>query len=253
MLYLIGLGLKPDHITIEALAILKKCEKVYVEAYTSQYSEGTLDNLEDLIGKATTSLDRQQIEEGFSQVLDEAKTKEIALGIFGNPMNATTHLQIILDAKKEHVNVKIIPGLSVFELVSFTGLERYKFGKTTSIVFHEDNFEPESFYDAIVENKKLGLHTLCLLDIKKDEEKLMSISHAVTLLERIELQREQNVLNDSIFIGLSGLSSNNEQIKAGSMEQLKKINFSVYPQSLIVCGKLNEKEVEGLKELSDLI
>ena len=251
MLYLIGLGLKPEHITKEALEILKKCEKVYVETYTSQYSEGSLDDLEDLIEKATTSLNRQQIEED-SQILEEAKTKEVALGIFGNPMNATTHLQIILDAKKENVDVKIIPGLSVFELVSFTGLERYKFGKTTSIVFHQDNFEPESFYDVIIENKKLGLHTLCLLDIKKDEEKLMNISHAVALLERIEVKREQNILNDSIFIGLSGLSSNNEQIKAGSMEQLKKINFSVYPQSLIVCGKLNEKEVEGLKELSDL-
>jgi len=252
MLYLIGLGLKPNQITQEALELFKKSEKVYVEAYTSQYAEGSLNDLEKLIGKATTSLGRKEIEEEFKQVLEEAKTKEIALGIFGNPMNATTHLQIILDAKKEKVEVKIIPGLSIFELVSFTGLERYKFGKTTSIVFYEDNFEPESFYDTIVENKKLGLHTLCLLDIKKDEEKLMNISHAVTLLERIEVQREQNTLNDSIFVGLSGLGSNNEEIKAGSMEQLKKIKFSIYPQSLIVCGKLNEKEVEGLKELSDL-
>lgn len=252
MLYLIGIGLKPKHLSMEALEKLVDCEKVYLETYTSQYSEGSKKDFEDLISKAVTELSRKQVEEEFGSVLGEAKSKKIGLAVYGNPMNATTHLQIILDAKKEGIKTEIIPGVSVFELVAFTGLERYKFGRTTSIVFHEDSYEPESFYDVIVENKKLGLHTLCLLDIKKDDDKLMSVKHAITLLEMIEEKREQNVLGEAVFVGLAGLGSDKQQVKSGSMEQLKTINFSVYPQSIIVCGKLNEKEAEGLKELSGL-
>ncbi|MFH1391897.1 MAG: diphthine synthase [Candidatus Diapherotrites archaeon] len=252
MLYLIGIGLKPKHITSEALECLKECEKTYLEVYTSQYSEGSKEELEDLIGKALTELSRKEVEEEFQQVLEEAKNKNIALCVYGNPMNATTHLQIILDAQKLGVKTKLIPGLSIFEFVGFTGLERYKFGKTTSIVFQEPEYEPESFYDVIIENKEKGLHTLCLLDIKKDQDKMMSITHALSLLESIEVKREKNVLGESIFVGLAGVSGEKQQIKAGSIQELKKFNFSQYPQSVIVCGKLNEKEIEGLKALSDL-
>ncbi len=252
MLHIVGIGLKPRHISLEALETLKECEKIYLESYTSEYSSGSRDNLEDLLGKAVTGLDRKQVEEEFGAVLEEAKTKKIGLAVFGNPMNATTHIQILLDAKELGVKTQVIPGMSVFEFVAFTGLDRYKFGRTTSIVFHDEDYEPESFYDAILENKKHGLHTLCLLDIKKEQDKMMNVHHAISLLERIEEKREKSVLSESIMIGLAGLGSNNEQIKAAPMEELKKFVFTQFPQSLIICGKLNEKEIEALRELSGL-
>jgi len=252
MLYLIGIGLKPRDLTLEALDTLKECEKVYLEDYTSQYSEGSKEELEELIGKQVTELLRKQVEEELDSVLEDAKNKKIGLCVYGNPMNATTHLQLIFDAAKAGAKTKIIPGLSIFEFVGFTGLERYKFGKTTSIVFHEQDYEPESFYNAILENKKIGLHTLCLLDIRKEEKKIMGIRHAISLLERIEEKHEKNVLGESVFVGLAGIGSEKQQIKAGTLERLKNYNFSQYPQSIIVCGKLNEKEAEGLKELSGL-
>ena len=252
MLNLIGIGLKPKQITLEALDVLKECDRVYLESYTSQYSSGKKEDLEDLIGKAVTELGRKEVEEEFGKILEEAKTKNIALCIYGNPLNATTHVQVLLDAQKHQVKTKIIPGISVFEFAAFTGLERYKFGKTTSIVFYEDEYEPESFYDAILENQQLGLHTLCLLDIKKDEGKLMTVNHAISLLERIEEKREEDALMDSIVIGISGAGSEAQQIKAGTTEQVKHFRFTEFPQTLIVCGKLNEKEIEGLKLLSGL-
>ncbi|HZX20419.1 MAG TPA: diphthine synthase [archaeon] len=251
MLYLIGLGLKPSHLTIEGLEALKACDRVYLETYTSHYSTGKKADLEDLIGKAVTELKREEVEQEFQKIFDEAKTKKVALCVFGNPMNATTHLQIILDAHEQKIKTEIIPGLSIFEFVSFTGLERYKFGRTTSIVFHEQDYEPESFYDTILENKKAGLHTICLLDIKKHENKMMDVNHAISLLERIEEKRESSILSESIFVALAGMGSGNGQIKAGMMEDIKKTKFSSYPQTLIVCGKLNEKEIEGLRVLSE--
>ena len=252
MLYIIGLGLKPKDISIEGIDVLKNCEKIFLESYTSQYANGTPRELEVLIGKNLIELNRKQVEEEFKKEIEEAKTKNIALCIYGNPLNATTHLQVILDAKKLGVETKLIAGLSIFEYVAFTGLERYKFGKTTSIVFHEDGYEPESFYDAILENKSIGLHTLCLLDIKMNQNRMMSIRQGLSLLEMIEEKREKNILNESIIIGIAGMGSENQQIKAGTLEQIKEFNFSIFPQSLIVCGKLNEKEIEALKEICDL-
>ncbi len=252
MLYLTGIGLQPKHLTLEAIEALKACEKVYLEGYTSAYSTGGRDALEDIIGKAVSVLSRKQVEGEFLPVLEGAMQKNVALCVFGNPLNATTHVQVVLDAKKLGVKTIIIPGISVFEFAAFTGLERYKFGKTTSIVFQEDDYAPESFYDTILENKKMGLHTLCLLDIRADEEKMMAVRHAVSILESIEEKREKNVVSESILIGMAGMGSASQQVKAGTTEQLKARNFSSSPQSLIVCGKLNEKEMEGLKALAEL-
>ena len=39
----------------------------------------------------------------------------------------------------------------------------YKYGHTVSFVFWTDTCKPESYFDRILENKKRGLHTLCLL------------------------------------------------------------------------------------------
>lgn len=38
--------------------------------------------------------------------------------------------------------------------------------QAVSIVFFTDSWRPDSFYDKIAANRKMGLHTLCLLDIK---------------------------------------------------------------------------------------
>lgn len=254
MLYLVGLGLKPSHITHEAIDVLKSSAEVFVENYTSQYSEGELKEIESLIGKPVAVIGRQEVENGSAELLKKALPKKsaVSLAVFGNPMNATTHLQILLDAHEQKIPVKIIPGISIFEYVAFTGLDRYKFGRTTTIVFHEQDYEPESFYDAIIANKEAGLHTLCLLDIKRDENRLMEIKHAISTLEAIEERREKNVLGESILVGVAGAGSGAQQMKAGTLEQVRNFNFTSFPQSLIICGKLNEKEIEGLKLLCGL-
>src|SRR3989344_7935091 len=108
MLYLIGIGLKPSHLTQEALETLKSCAKVYLENYTSEYSEGNFETLEDLMGKAVTRLSRTEVEEGLAPILEEARGKDIAIAVFGNPLGATTHIQILLDAKAAGVRAQAI-------------------------------------------------------------------------------------------------------------------------------------------------
>jgi len=44
-----------------------------------------------------------------------------------------------------------------------------------SIVFFTEMWRPDSFYDRILANRRQGLHTLCLLDIKVKEPTLESL------------------------------------------------------------------------------
>ena len=56
------------------------------------------------------------------------------------------------------------------------GLQVYRFGEIVSIPFFTEKWRPTSFYDKIKKNRKIGLHTLCLLDIKVKEPTLESLA-----------------------------------------------------------------------------
>lgn len=247
MLYIIGLGLNPRQLTLEALDAIKNCVAVFLESYTSRYSEGTASDLLEITGKKIISLPREMVENP-TQLLAQATRENIALLVYGNPLTATTHIQLLLDAKKEGIKTTVIPGVSITNYLGKTGLDSYRFGRTATIVMPEENYEPESFYSMIEANLKGNLHTLCLLDIKEDG-RLMGTSEALAILERIEKKRGTSILKDATIVILCGAGNKGETIKAGKFSEIKKSGYDVYPQSLVVCAKLNEKEKEALESL----
>jgi len=250
MLCLVGIGLTPKHLTLEAIDTLKECKRVYIESYTSSYAEGTVSELELRLNKKISALKRKEVEEGIRELLIEAKKENIALVVFGNPLTATTHVQIILDAKKAGVKTKVVAGISVTNYLAKTGLDEYRFGRTCTVVAPKENFSPESFYGVIEKNLNAGLHTLCLLEIT-EEGKLMSIREAIEVLEGIQKKKKNKAIDRALLVALSAAGSSKEEIVAGKAEKLKKHKFNGMPQSLIVCGKLNEKEREAIGELNE--
>ncbi|XP_029654497.1 diphthine methyl ester synthase-like, partial [Octopus sinensis] len=73
--------------------------------------------------------------------------------------------------------IRVLHNASIISAVCTSGLSVYiqevtiqaiKFGETVSIVFWTENWQPDSFYDKILSNKRRGLHTLCLLDGMND-------------------------------------------------------------------------------------
>ena len=56
------------------------------------------------------------------------------------------------------------------------GLQVYRFGEIVSIPFFTETWRPYSFYQKIANNRKNGLHTLCLLDIKVKEPTMESLA-----------------------------------------------------------------------------
>jgi diphthine synthase len=248
MLYLIGIGLKPSQLTIEAINTIKNCDNVFLEVYTSQYSEGHISEIEELTGKKPKEINRTQTEEGMESVLLSAKKNNIAILIFGNALTATTHAQFLLDAKNKGIKTKVIPGISITNMIAESGLDEYKFGRTVTICYHLENYKPESFYDQIKENQKMGLHTICLLDIKKDQEPklMMNSKEAIEVLDSIAKNREEE--NNFEYISLIGMGNENQKIIYGKNTILKsKEIYEIFPQTILIPGKLNDKEKEFLE------
>ncbi|XLS46062.1 hypothetical protein HN51_002927 [Arachis hypogaea] len=181
MLYIIGLGLGDERdITMRGLEAVKSCEKVYMEAYTSLLSFGLdshgLSNLEKLYGKSITLADREMVEEKAHHILEEARHSHVAFLVVGDPFGATTHTDLVVRAKKMGIHVQIVHNASVLNAIGICGLQLYRYGQTVSIPFFTDSWRPDSFYEKIHSNRTMGLHTLCLLDIRVKEPTLESLA-----------------------------------------------------------------------------
>ncbi|QEL59859.1 diphthine synthase [Candidozyma auris] len=79
MLYLIGLGLSHEtDITVRGLETVRKCERVYLEAYTSILMAADKESLEKFYGKEVILADRELVETGADQILKDADKVDVA-------------------------------------------------------------------------------------------------------------------------------------------------------------------------------
>lgn len=240
MLYLIGLGLWDENdLSLHALAALKKCDEIYAEFYTNKWL-GSMEKLEEIAGKKIKKLKRTDVE---SELLtDHAKTKDIALLVPGDPLVATTHIQLLIDAKQKDVKIEVIHSSSIYTAVAETGLQLYKFGRTTTLAFVEKSFKPSSPYEVILENRKAGLHTLVLLDVKEDD-RYMTIKDGVDVL-----LETGNLLDKETKIIACCQLGGHQKIKYGTMKKLANDEeLTDTPAVIIVPGRLHFKEEEALK------
>ena len=107
MLYLIGIGLNDEKdISVKGLEAVKKCEAVYLESYTSKLS-CSVETLEKFYGKRIIIADRDLVEKKAEMtILKDTKEKDTALLVIGDVFGATTHIDLLLRAKKEKVETK---------------------------------------------------------------------------------------------------------------------------------------------------
>ncbi|XP_023547198.1 probable diphthine methyl ester synthase [Cucurbita pepo subsp. pepo] len=267
MLFIIGLGLGDEKdITLRGLECVRKCEKVYMEAYTSLLSFGLasdgISSLEKLYGKTITVADREMVEEKADQILSEARTSDVAFLVVGDAFGATTHSDLVVRAKSLGIEVRVVYNASVMNAIGICGLQLYRYGETVSIPFFTETWKPSSFYEKIQKNRGLGLHTLCLLDIRVKEPSLeslcrgrkeyepprfMSINTAIEQLLEVEQMEGQSVYNDdTLCVGFARLGSESQMIVAGTMKQLRSIDFGSPLHCLVIVGKTHPVEEEML-------
>lgn len=250
MLTLIGLGIwNWNDLSVRALGELKKCDVVFAEEYTSRMADDTIAKLAKKINKKIIVLGREEVESG-KQILAEAAKKKVALLTPGDPMIATTHVSLVLEAKKRKIQTQIIHASSIFtSAIGEAGLQIYKFGKTVTLPKWRENYKPTSTYDVVLENKARGLHTLLLLDI--DEGKPMELNEALAIMEKMEEEKKLGVFaDDAQVVVLSRIGSGEQKVAYAQLIKLKTKKFGRPPYALIIPGSMHflEKEfVEGLR------
>lgn len=235
MLYLIGLGLDKKDISLKALEAVKKCKIVYLDVYTNVFHY-KISDLEKLIKKKIIKAERQLVEDG-TEILSSSRKNDVALLVSGDPLAATTHIDMMLRAKKEKIPVKTVHAPSIFTAISETGLQLYKFGKTASIPQWTSSFKPESFFDIIESNLKIKAHTLVLIDIG------MSVNEA--LKELTEVSNKRNIKLKDIVI-CERIGTDKSKISCNKIEDLIKKKFAL-PACIIIPSELHFMEADALK------
>ena len=247
-LYLIGLGLGDEKdISVKGLEIIKKCDVVYAENYTS-ILQTTTEKLEQFYGKKIILASREISEQGAEKIILEAQKKDVAFLVVGDPFSATTHVELYKLARERGILVKVIHNTSVLTAIGITGLQLYKFGRTTSIPFIEDHPNLETPYKILQQNRLLDMHTLFLLDLKPEEKRFMTIHDALTILESIEKRKKENIItNDLLVVGCARLGSDDFVVKVGKLSEVKKFEFGKPPHCLIIPGKMHFVEEEAVQ------
>jgi len=247
-LVFVGLGLHDEKgISLRGLEETKTADHVFMELYTSLLPDFSLKHFETLSGKQVQLVSRSNLEEeNGALILNAAEKSKAVLLVPGDPFIATTHVTLRIEAEKRGIQTRIIHGASIISaIIGLSGLHNYKFGKTVTIPFPE-NFS-ETPYNVIAQNKKLGLHTLCLLDIKADEKRFLSIPKGLELLLRIEQKRKKRIATpNTLAIGIARVGSQAPVLKAGIIKKLLNYDFGDPPHSLIFPGKLHFMEAEAL-------
>ncbi|KAL6267599.1 hypothetical protein P5V15_000673 [Pogonomyrmex californicus] len=268
MFYVVGLGLgDAKDITVKGLEIIRKCDRVYLESYTSVLTVQQ-EILEEFYGRSLIVADRELVESGADEILPKKEDEDVAFLVVGDPFGATTHTDLVLRAKEKNIQVKVIHNSSILTAVGCCGLQLYSYGEIVSIPYWTDTWQPDSFYEKIASNRQRGLHTLCLLDIKVKEPTLesitkkkkeympprfMNVNEAASQLIAILDNKIQNGHKDlaftqqSLAVGLARVSCEDQHIIACSLQDMTHVDLGPPLHCLVIpAEKLHPLELEFL-------
>jgi diphthine synthase len=249
----VGLGLHDDKgISLRGLEEVRTADSVFLELYTNLLPGFSLDRLKQVSGKRINVVSRRDLEEKNGKaVLDAGRSGKAVLLVPGDPLVATTHVALRIEAEKRRIRTRIVHGASILSaVIGLSGLHSYKFGKSVTIPF-PDETPSDTPYAVIVQNRKLGLHTLCLLDIRTEQKRYLTIQIGLNaLLQAARNKRKKELNMNALAIGIARAGSGSPTVKAGFIKDLLDYDFGLPPYSLIFPGKLHFVEAEALVALA---
>jgi diphthine synthase len=253
MLIFIGLGLYDElDISIRGLETVRAADIVYAEFYTSRLMGATKEKLESLYGKEIHLLSRTEVEVDPAW-LEEAGKFDVAFLVGGDPMVSTTHLDLRLRAVELGIETKVIHSSSIVTAVSgLTGLQNYRFGRSTTIPFpyisRGKRIVPETPYMVLKENLGRNLHTMLFLDIQN--ERYMTVNEGAKLLLEMQAITGEKVLNGALGIGIARAGSNEATLKADLLTSLGDYDFGGPLHIMVVPANLHFMEAKALVALA---
>jgi len=253
MLTFVGLGLYDEKdISVKGLEAVRSADKVYAEFYTSRITGASLEGLERFYGQKIHPLSRKDVEVDPAW-LEEARDKNLALLVGGDPMISTTHLDLRLRTVKMGVATRVIHSSSIVTAVSgLCCLQNYKFGRSATIPFpyltRGKRILPETPYLALLENLERNLHTLLFLDIL--EERFMTVNQGAELLLELAAASGDDALKGRLGVGIARAGSEDATVKAELLSRLPAYDFGGPLHILVVPARLHFMEARGLAVLA---
>jgi diphthine synthase len=245
----VGLGLYDEaDVSLKGLQELMQCDGVFAEFYTARLGRFDRTSFEKRIGKKIEVLSREETEKG-DRILNAAAQKSIVFLTCGDPMIATTHVDLRLRAIKQGILTRIIHSSSVVTAVpGLLGLQNYKFGRTTTLAFAEKEYFPTSPYNVIYNNKKMGLHTLVLLDIQTEKNRFMTANEGFELLLKMEkIQKKHLFDDDALACVVACAGAPDPVVVADTINVLRKKDFGPPLHTIVIPGNLHFMEIEALE------
>ncbi len=243
-----GLGLgSPDYFTRAALRELERSDVVYLDTYTGFLEERAISELRGLLGERLVLAKRRDLEEGSRELIELAGKEEVSVAVPGDPLIATTHSSLIVEAVRRGVRWRVVHGVSVLSAaISRSGLSAYRFGRTVTLPKIVGREEYEAIYRTITSNFELGLHTLVLLDTADGG---LKAQEAMRSLLGIESSTGSNLLETSHVLAMARIGLEDETVVCGKACDVLSSVLPPPPHVLIVPGKLHFAEREFLGEV----
>ncbi len=246
----IGLGIVDERtVPLRGIDLMKAADRVFCEFFTSILEGGSLSRLEEIIDKKIEVLDREGIEEKEIVMRSLEDVDHVCLLTAGDPLTATTHQEIRLDAMKKGCRVDILNSGSIFTAAAgVAGLQHYKFGRTTTLAYPEGDYFPTSPLDMILENRERGLHTLVLLDIQAHNERYMTAPEGCDIiLKMAEKSGTSSIGPDTMLVAVLRAGREDQRVIYSRIEDIRGMDLGGPPHCLIIPGKLHFMEEEVLE------
>lgn len=257
MLYLIGAGIYDTIEMGSSVNILKECDRIYIERFTSPISDNFIQILKSSLepGKKIHFVKRWLVEDG-RQILDESKTLNVALVSYGDPTMATTFTELRIRAIRNNITVKVIHAASgITSLVGESGLQIYKIGKLVTMM--EERQSALSVYTTIFNNLNLNCHTIILTEYRQDEDgSLFFLKPNDVISKLLETEKDikyEFVSMDSFLIVLSRIGTDTQRIVSGKIKSLFELDYGKGPHAIIFPSKLHFTEEDALMNLTEIV
>jgi len=251
MLLLVGLGIHGyAGLGAKALDSLLGIKNIYVEKYTSPMPESEIDGLKRILNKDVKIVPRWFVEDG-REILQIAKNDDAALIVYGDPMIATTHVELRVRAEKNGVKTKVLHGSSsITSIIGECGLHMYKIGKIVTLT-SEMQSVPTVYY-TVYSNLLSGSHTLILLEYNQEKNLFLKPNDALNMLLEAEKDKKHGVFSEDTFAAVaSRIGSDDQKIISGKIKSLIKTDFGEPPHSIVITGNLHFTEIDALNVLTE--
>jgi diphthine synthase len=237
-LLLVGMG--PGRIssmTIEAKNAAKSADFRRYEAYTALWPADELAKLEEDIGDIEMVM-RPEVESP-TELLDLAKNHLVALLIVGDPLQATTHVDIQLQALEAGINCIVFHGISITTLVTgAVGLSNYRFGRQTTITYPYGGWVATSPLEVIAVNIFQNQHTLALLDL----DPTGAGTGKQIPMQPGDAYASLGLMKEKLSSNISGMPEDN------TIESMKKLAFKEFTDKdldsikVVLCADMGTKD-----------